>query len=296
MRPVVEVVGLGGAEEVVDTCADGVGPVIWMVTKVMESAWERATDRVTILFSEEIAEQGGSDMSIGHTPDELLQVWEYDLGSGQLVELETVLQGIGSLSAAHTNEIGVTVIEFVMENGADLKTRNLVSMRTPSLLRDQLLNPPHEQNRPVAVDLRTPPPEPSISYPSPARPAPTNPLYPPGVFTFKHEPLARHWVVRNGQGAIISFTIPQLPRGERVKGYFKIYDVAGNLVHADANSDLFEGIVEDVSAFDFEVFWNGYNQNGMEVASGVYRYIIKIDYQNDNRKDMRLFGTIGIAK
>jgi fibro-slime domain-containing protein len=296
MRPVVEVVELGGAEGALDTCEDRVGPVIWMVTKVMESAWERSTDRVTILFSEEIAEQEGSDISISHAPAELLQVWEYDLSSGTLVERADVLRGISSLSAAHTNEGGVSVIEFVMENGADLKTRNLVSIRTPSVLRDQLLNAPHEQNRPVAVDLRTPPPEPSISYPSPARPAPTNPLYPPGVFTFKHEPLARHWVVRNGQGAIISFTIPQLPRGERVKGYFKIYDVAGNLVHADANGDLFEGIVEDVSAFDFEVFWNGYNQNGMEVASGVYRYIIKIDYQNDNRKDMRLFGTIGIAK
>lgn len=273
---------------------DGAGPVIWEVTKKMESATDRSSDHVTITFSEPILTDN-TNPSLGYKPQDLFTIWEKDPINGEFVPVVGLLDNIDQLF----NVIDASTVEFVMENGLDLKTRNYITINTASgIITDNAVasgsyNAPGTNNRKASVVLITPPPEAAFIYPNPAQPDLTNQKYPPGSFSFTHEEQARRWA-KDGQGVVLSFTLPQPAPGERIRGHIKIYDVSGNLVATDDTDDLLHKFTDGFSAYDVDIFWNGTNTFGMPASPGIYRYIIYLDYQIDDTNDIRMYGNIGI--
>jgi hypothetical protein len=75
----------------------------------------------------------------------------------------------------------------------------------------------------------------------------------------------------------------------------KVYDVAGNSVTWAKDEDLFStSTLPGTSVF---LFWNGFNQQKMKVAPGVYRAVVYVDYPPlSNIRDIKTISTVGIAQ
>lgn len=283
-------------------CTDGAGPVIVSVYKDLTSAFDRAQDVVTVTFSEPVRGGMVGDLGIQALPDSLFDVW-LEVGD------ELVLQPdmLDSITGLGNDPSGTNQLVFVMENGLDLMTHHFLSIRVygcdsvPSDCGIAMLdsytppNAPHPLNRRVRVILQREPPDQAVMGPNPA--TPTTSYVNAGEFNLEHTPEARSWV-QEGGGVMVSFPVTQPTYGVTlpVKAYMKIYDLSGNMVQEAVNSNIVEGSSDDVSVYNVDVYWNGYNQKGTPVAPGVYRFIIYLDYADSQQFDTKLYGNIGITR
>jgi hypothetical protein len=259
------------------------------VVKEINSVDDRTKDKVTVRLSER-AFGNGSTIKLSTPPASLFRVWERN-SLGSFDSLERVLNGIAKLAEVRSDSI----IVFYMENGQDLLNSHFMNLNTPAgVVTDAQIPgiPPTADNRKVRVLFGSKPPQRAHVFPSPSPPCLTR--VPPGTFFFGNEPLGRIWVFNDNGGTLVSFSVVR-PKTGTVSGYMKIYDAIGNIVVKQENKDLLQGADQNVTAPTIDVYWNGTNAMGMMVAPGVYRYVIYLQY-DDNQYDTKLFGNIGVSR
>jgi hypothetical protein len=156
---------------------------------------------------------------------------------------------------------------------------------------DTLANSPNSNNRRVAVvEVGT-----GTSSggkldigPNPTR---VNSSY-PGQIDFTPVTDDWHSVTANG-GVIISFVVPvSVSSGSNpdIKGYVKVFDVAGNLVAYDESTISSSQWTQGTP---IGIYWSGKNGQGMRVAPGTYRALVSITAGSAKKK---YTGTVGIRR
>ena len=143
----------------------------------------------------------------------------------------------------------------------------------------------------------------AVSFPNPSKPF--DGYVRLGKFKAGHEPRARKWA-SNGGGTMIGFELSIPPvLTNNVTLFVKIYDVVGNLVQVGEEDNLVKNILATTgnslsdlgSIYGIRMYWNGSNSDGMNVAPGIYRAIIFVDYEDNSFfKDRKLMVNIGIRK
>jgi hypothetical protein len=273
-------------------CADSCPPVIYRVIKVITDANNRATDSVKVMFSEKIQGPNGSTFAITNQPPNIFAVW----WGNTAVSADTLLSGIANF----TSIVNDSILYFMMSNRKDLTAQNWMNIETSSIvIRDKLGNATASNNRKVPVELQT------ISiiktFPNPAVATKVQidgkdvviEVVKPG-----EKSQAKTIVLDRKQGGTIisieGITIPP-PNTGKVKLTMKVYDVAGNSVTWAKDEDLFStSTLPGTSVF---LFWNGFNQQKMKVAPGVYRAVVYVDYPPlSNIRDIKTISTVGIAQ
>lgn len=264
--------------------ADGCAPVIWRVVKHV-SGPDHTRDTVYVYMSEKILQQGNLPFTTGNQPGRIYYVWNSD----GTVKVDSMLAGINSFSGIQKDSIFI----FCMTNGKDLTDGNLFNLKADSVsMQDRFGNVTPVRNRLVRVTI-----EGSIAtvvlFNNPSVPALTHVQN--GILQFRHEVNARQWVRTEHTGVLISLnnlTRPDPSVQEKVKGSMKIYDVVGNTVNWGTNQDIFESIG---GGSGMDIYWNGYNHEGMKVSPGVYRAVIFIDYPGASKiRDLKIVDKIGI--
>ncbi len=74
----------------------------------------------------------------------------------------------------------------------------------------------------------------------------------------------------------INFEIPAIIGSQEISTSLKIYDIRGRLIRTLLNEKLSPGYYSE--------FWNGLNDNGERVSSGIYFYGIRADSFISSRK------------
>jgi hypothetical protein len=275
------------------TCIDSCAPVIYRAIKVVTDATKRTSDSVKIMFSEKIKGIGGTQFAITNTPTSTFAVW----WGNTTVPADTILEGISTF----THRVNDSILYFMMSNNKDLGARNWMNIRTsPALLRDDIGNVPDSTNRKVQVEIQ------SIAiiktFPNPAVATKiqinngedlTIEVVKPG-----EKSQAKTIVLERKQGgsviAIEGIIVPP-PNTGSVRLTMKVYDVAGNSVIWTATDDLFSR--SSLPGTSVYLYWNGFNQQKMKVAPGVYRAVVYVDYPPlSNIKDLKTISIVGIAQ
>ncbi len=103
---------------------------------------------------------------------------------------------------------------------------------------------------------------------------------------------------KQGKGAVIRVVLPAAIEGETVKGYWKIYDIAGNIVNTSHNFNILDEKTTETRASNYYVYfyWNGSNAKKMTVAPGVYKAVLYFIYSKGSQKDLRYVVSLGIKK
>ena len=291
-RPVISINGITGVENVTGfLTTDGCPPVVWRVVKRIVSD-NPAQDTVTIWMSEKIAGQSGGSFIITNDPPLTFRVWTQDT-HGSFVEVDTVLDSIN----AFTRIVNDSILIFSMSNGHDLNANHWVNLQSQSpLVFDRNNNAPTVVNQKVRVVVEGSP----VHVIIPANPAgPSVKHVQTWILEFKHTPDAIKWAGEGPGGGVViqiqGLKIPDIDK-DKVKGYWKIYDAAGNTVTWSSTDNLFA--TETTLGRDgYLLYWNGLNREGMTVAPGVYRSVIYIDYPSSSGiKNNKLISKIGIRR
>ncbi|HUI93468.1 MAG TPA: fibro-slime domain-containing protein [Chitinivibrionales bacterium] len=305
-KPSLTISGVSGISSVNGyTVTDGAGPVIWSVVKTINSPSSRTQDLVTVTFSEPIG-TNGNDIDLSMIPKNVFQVWTVDQ-NGNFEEDTSMLAGIKFYQKDNN---GLWVSFYMLDTQDSTQTKDLTSRDFLSLTSDSLqlitdrnpplLNKPVVDNQKVRVTVKSTPANAILVVPNPS--GATFVRQRPGVLQLAHQPNARQWVRQDGAGTVMTFRIAPAT-GEKVTGYLGIYDVVGNLV-ISADSTKSAGIVppswasSDSSAYDYDIYWNGSNAQGVKVAAGVYRAMLYLKYTDaaGRSRNTRLLGTVGITK
>jgi hypothetical protein len=274
------------------TCLDSCAPVIYRAIKVVTDATNHFKDSVKVIFSEKVKALTGTTFAITNQPQSTFGVW----WGTTTTPADSLLDGINNF----TKIVFDSVFYFMMSNNKDLGAQNWVNIKTsPVLLRDNVGNTPGSNNRKVPVEIQ------SISI----------------IKTFPNPAIATKVQIINGQdltieivkpgeksrakqivleekrgGSIISIEgiiIPP-PNTGNVRLTMKIYDVVGNSVIWTGTEDLFS--VSSIPGTSIFLYWNGFNQQKMKVAPGVYRAVVYVDYPPlSNIKDLKTISTVGIV-
>jgi hypothetical protein len=275
------------------TCIDSCPPVIYRVIKVVTDANNRSTDSVKVMFSEKIIGPAGTAFAITNQPPNTFAVW----WGNTTVSADTLLDGITTFISV----VNDSILYFMMKNNKDLGARNWVNIETASVvLSDYIGNTPAANNRKVPVELQ------SISiikiFPNPAVATKIQVINGQDITVEVVKPgdksRAKEIVLEQKRGgSIISIegiTVPP-PNTGKVTLTMKIYDVAGNSVTWIKNEDLFS--TSSIPGTSVYLYWNGFNQQKMKVAPGVYRAVVYVDYPPlSNIKDLKTISTVGIAQ
>jgi hypothetical protein len=293
--PRISITNLPGVETVNNfATTDGCPAVVWRVVKhiISDTLWQ---DTVTIYMSEKIYGPGGYPQAFSPTnqPPQTFRVW---LGNST-VAVDTMLEAIGSF----TKIINDSILVFAMSNGHDLNTDHWVNIRWASpVMLDRPGNAPAETNQRVRVEVEGSPTHIVIPR-NPSGPSVTHVQTP--ILEFKHTPEASKWVNQGPGGGVViaikNIIIPTVDK-DKVKAYWKIYDMAGNIV-TWASTDNFFGSIPDGLSLErnegYQLYWNGLNRKGMTVAPGIYRSVIYIDYPSSSRiRDLQLVSKIGMHR
>lgn len=296
-RPYVALSGIEGVATVppqTHRTIDGAGPVIWEVTKSIKEAEDRTQDRIRVIFSERILSSSGTILPLETVPESLFYVYEKQ-ADGTYDTIPGVFAGIENLAGV----VSDSIVEFVMTNGNDLRSRQYLNIRGTDLITDKSgqANVPTEDNLKVRVRIVGPPPTKVTSFPNPTRPVFRRES--PGTFRAVHEPRARQWALDDRSGTVLTMAVPVPDIGEpqQIEVFVKIYDMVGNLVHEAQNPDLVAGLARDGgSVQNVDLYWNGSNAKGMPVAPGVYRVVVYLDYASKKHEDARLQTNVGIGR
>ncbi len=294
-QPLVSIVGMQGASDVTRFMSkDGAGPVIWTVTKTINNPDNRKQDVVLVTFSEPITGPNGSPFAWSTvSPSVVLTVYKAD-GTG----FDTISNALDSI-LAFAQLVNDSTLEFRMTNGIDITPNNYMNIKALSgLVYDEHGNSPVVNNRKAPVIVLTALPPKITAVPNPS--APTFLHVAAGTLNFVNNPSARDWVKHEHSGTVITFKVSPPTAGETVKGNIIIYDEVGNMV-TSANTDQVLASLNYnqsnlQSAYDYDIYWNGSNENGLKVAPGVYRTIVYLSYTSPTRTEQkRLWGTVGIS-
>jgi fibro-slime domain-containing protein len=269
---------------------DGAPPVVWRVKKVIRDPLDRTKDRVLVYFSEEIRDIQGGEFNIqANKPYLVFTVWQDTVLTTTPVALDSIFEGI-EVFTNKRDTLDLTVIEFDMDNGRDLKSSYFVNIRidndvpNPYLADDsELLNQQKmEDNRRARVEIEGNLKPVPFSGPNPFPPLLTDIRYPPGYLGLEHDINAAQ-TARDKGGTLIRFPVFVSPYPEdSLQVYVSIYDVTGNLVIKSETRNTLAGIPaqsRDRLVSDIDIYWNGSNSQGMAVAPGLYKAEIYIKYK-----------------
>ncbi|MBN1576748.1 MAG: hypothetical protein JW913_09365 [Chitinispirillaceae bacterium] len=308
----------GAVDSVTVTCADGAGPVLWLVTKTLIDADNRSSDRVTVVFSEKVYGDNGQQLSLSQSPEKLFDVW---VRKGTAFERVPLLDDINSLYSIPTPD----TLVFIMKNGNDLTNQHYFSIHCDSGSARQVPvvditggNRPPRNNHKVKVTVTGSPTGRLMVAPNPIRS--TGRREAPKTFHLRHNPEAKEWVRQDGAGTVLQFKIalPNEPN-VRVDGKVTIFDFAGNRVACDPASyydvknvfsksarvyqnEVRKNIVPsawtpDGSIYDYCIYWNGYTMEGFPAAPGIYRATLMIVITSSKGSETRWFSElIGVRR
>jgi hypothetical protein len=264
-----------------------------------------------VVFSEQIQRFDNIPLPVTEKPIALLYVWEKD-SSGTFRRLDSMLVGIENLTSGSSgNQLS---IKFKTTNGVNLTEAYYLSIKTTitaggdttSRIIDIITgrdpnpsNEPNANNRKVRIrTIGTPKPE-IIMYPNPA--TASEGLVPAGEFLIRHDDRAKSFVQNNGGGVVFSTTmvIPGATENVKVRCYFKIYDIVGNLVVSGENPDITQSVSVRGGVAEINIYWNGFKKNKMRAAAGLYKAIEYFDYYGSSAankyKDARVTGILGLT-
>jgi fibro-slime domain-containing protein len=292
-KPTITIAQVPKVANTTMTCFDGCAPVIYRVIKVITDANNRSKDSVKVMFSEKIKGPNGTVFAITNQPPNTFAVW----WGNTTVSADTLLDGITTFTSIANDSI----LYFMMKNNKDLGAQNWVNIETsPVVLCDYFGNTPASNNRKVPVELQT------ISiirtFPNPAVATKIQVINGQDITVEVVKPgdksRAKEIVLEQKRGgsiiAIEGISIPPVNTG-KVKLTMKIYDVAGNSVIWTKNEDLFS--TSSIPGTSVYLYWNGFNQQKMKVAPGVYRAVVYVDFPPlSNIKDIKTISTVGIAQ
>ncbi len=307
--PTVYISGLVNPEYA--TCLDGAGPVIWSVTKTINSVSDRTKDEVRVVFSEKISGANANVFSAAGTkPALVLYVWGIDT-TGKFGLLNTL--GDNTVSSNGHDSIIMKIdaftyindstYSFKMTNNLDLTQHNYMSIDSATnkvFDKSNLLttggNPPNGQNRLTPVVVKNGAPTEIIAVPNPSAPIFTHEM--PGTFSAVNNLKARNWVSNDGAGTVVTF-IMSWPKSadEYIDLQVKVYDAIGNAVN-DAYTRITYDATKTNSVDSYDIYWNGSNAKAMKVAPGIYRIAVTLYYNNVKTgvsTKTKLWGVAGIA-
>jgi fibro-slime domain-containing protein len=297
-KPLVTITGMQGIADIKNFPAkDGAGPVIWSVTKTIVNPEDRTQDVVRVTFSEPITGPGGSQFAWSTVmPSVVLTVYRLNAAGTGYDTLTNALDSIAQFSQV----IGDSIIVFTMTNGNDITGNDYMNIKvTAGQIFDVRGNAPVTDNRKAPVQVIGALPPRIVAVPNPS--GPTFLHEQPGTLNFINNPNARNWVRVDRAGTVITFkiSIPSTP-GEVVTGYLKIYDAVGNMVKTADSKDVLSSLIVNPtnlsSAYDYDIYWNGSNEQGTKVAPGVYRTVVYLTYTSPAKSEKkRLWGTVGIT-
>lgn len=268
---------------------DGAAPVVMEAKKESVDAKDPSKDLLTITLSEKVLHsETNAKFSPANRPDSIFNVWV--INSNNQFERVNLFDNIAGFVSA-------TDISFVikMTNGIDITDKNYINIKDEyRLVIDQLRNFPSDNNikRRVKID-----PIPGDAIPIP------NPTYAsfehtgPGVLKMVNDEKAIEYA-KEGKGTVIRVVLPAAIEGETVKGYWKIYDIAGNIVNTSHNDNILDETTTAVRASNYYVYlyWNGSNAKKMTVAPGIYKAVLYFVYSKGSQKDLRYVVSIGFKK
>jgi hypothetical protein len=300
-RPLLTMNNLAGAAPIVNVkCRDGAGPVIWRVVVNRNKVSDRKQDLVTITFSEPIKSGITGDAFQPTTaPGSVFNVWKS--AGGTFTKLDNILAGIGSF-----NQIpDPLTLTFYMTNAKELFSYDYFNIKSDNVfssISDNAFagksNIPLEINQKVLVEIQGAGGTLQVG-PNPLIPTISN-GGPDGSVNFKNEPQAVNWVRNNG-GTIFRVLIS--PGQGTVTGYLKIYDVVGNLVNEgrqdkDMMKEIRDANPNDTSAvYDYDIYWNGTNSQGMKCAPGAYVGIVYLTTTKiGGSNTAKLVQKVGVAR
>lgn len=313
--PSVAWVDVPGVMDLAPTTAqDGAGPVIWRIVKYVADG---AVPRVEVTLSERVQDSsGGSLLGTGRDipVEELFHVYYRVPGTEQYLSRDSLLSGIVLLDA-----IGDSTLVFEMTNGNDLVSGYYMNLRTCidssdgavdtlCIIADRSLtgtgpNAPLPDNRKVVVEqvgelrLRMTP------VPNPSRPGEQFEIA--GELTAGHSEAVRYAIetrsLHGGNAAKVDLPVPA---GGEVRVQRSIYDMVGNLVHSARIDDLLSSYCDETGARRDQLpsmvyvyfYWNGFNDDGLPVAPGVYREITLFSFTDGYEMDVRVMTMYGIVR
>lgn len=301
--PTISIGGLPGGVSFTSVAADSAGPVIWSVTKTINSTTDRSKDVITVTLSEPI-KNGNQDFSLSTLPKNVFYVWTTggDTSSASnFVKVQNLFDSILTFTSIDPTK---TVVTFNSVPGVDFTSRDYLSLNdSAAVVSDGKSsgNTPAPNNRKVKIIVNGLPIGEILVAPNPTGPIFTHES--PGVFNLAYQPKAREWVRTDHAGALLTFKIalsvdPKTGEPEKITGYLKVYDMIGNVVlSAKGNSN---GIIpstwgKDASTYDFDMYWNGSNEKKMPVAPGIYRVMLFLTYPNSS-VPKKYIATVGISK
>jgi hypothetical protein len=291
-RPVISITGIPGVENVTGfLTTDGCPPVVWSVVELIISD-NPAQDTVFVSMSEKITGPNGSVFSATNQPPQTFNVWTQDV-NGTFISADTILSGI----AAFNRIVDDSILVFTMSNGRYLSADNWVNLQWINpLIFDPTGNAPTVVNQKVRVIVEGT----GIHVTIPVNPTgPTARHFQTGDYLeFKNYPEAINWVRDDNAGIVFSIQgliVPTVDK-DKVTGFLKIYDIAGNTVNWCSTDNVF-GSEPAGSPPELNIYWNGMNRKGMMVAPGIYRSVIYISYPRSSRiRVVKLLSKIGIHR
>jgi len=310
--PTVTIAGFpqDGNSKITQTVTDNAGPVIMTVLNTQSSTSSHAADVVTVTFSEPIGSNGDAFDKAHYSPSQFLVAWKDSLlpsGKDTLVQDLSVLAGL-TISSYTSSSNNITSISFQMTNGQNLNSLEYLSLLggNAQIISDltSQTNAPDIVNIKRQVNTAGGPTAVINILPNPT--SATTAHVPAGSFSVVNAPAAPNWITNEKKGTDLQFNIPFSTANIDTAGsyspsdqfyiYAKIYDIIGNVVQSN------EGQVSinpnGSSSFSYNIYWNGYNEKGMAVASGVYKVLVVLKITNPSTSAVhyiKLVNTIGIT-
>jgi hypothetical protein len=295
-RPLVSISGIQGTPDISKYMSkDGAGPVIWSVTKTINNPENRVQDVVVVTFSEPITGPGGTPFSWAKVkPSDVFTVYKLK-PDGTYDTIPLALDSIMSFAEL----VNDSTLKFTMANGVDITANDYMNIKAiTGQVYDSKGNAPVSDNRKAPVKVVGALPPRIVAVPNPS--GPTFVHQSPGVLNFENNPNARDWVRLEHAGTVITFQITPPTSGETVDGTIIIYDAVGNRVTSAGPTNALATLKYDPtnlsSAYAYDIYWNGSNEQGLKVAPGVYRAIVYLSYNSPAKSEKKkLWGTVGIS-
>jgi hypothetical protein len=294
-KPEIIISGLSGVESVSGFLAtDGCPPVVWRAVKRIVSQ-DLCQDTVSVYLSEKIKGTGGG-FSPSTPPPLTFASWTQDAFGTFIIDTTVPLAGINSFVRVVNDSILVFEMDNHTGNCQDLSADNWINLQwqTPTLF-DLNDNAPSQENQKVRIIVEGS----AVKVSVPNNPAgPSAKWVQPGVLEFKHTPEAMGWVSGTNSGGVVvqiqGLAVPEIDK-DKVNGYLTIYDAVGNTVNWGSKENIFSGYVPDRNGFD--LYWNGFNHQGMAVSPCIYRMVIAIKYpQSSGIKSIKQVVKIGMRR
>lgn len=322
MLPSVRYSGIPGVTDLTtytNFTVDGAGPVIWVVTKYID---DDVPPRIEVALSERVQDSSGGSISLiaDQIPvADLFNVYYRVPGTDDYQPINDMFANLTVLDV-----IGDSVIMFEMTNGEDLRAGYYLDLAvqldssgsttdTLFAITDRAVdvpggNPPRFDNRKTVVQEEGDISIDIIPFPNPTRASVA--YVDAGDFAAGHNEEVHDLIMQPNPtlegGVAGKFELAVPPVGTTVRLSRKIYDLMGNLVQEATIDDLLEAFLISSSQYSSRIdlpssitivlYWNGFNQDGLPVAPGVYREYTYVDYTSKDKRDQRVVTNYGIVR